>query len=191
MSYNKIKNISISKDKVKFTSAESNIYPISYSTFESNGFSKILKEQGIKEVIKYILWDFYVGNFHSTNDNALKKYLYALTQDKERLSELNSFCWNSYDYKTKTRIHTVEEVDQAEKEMQEILYQNYLKGLDLAKENKGKEFIIELPQGYFYSKGRNGYSYKYSYTPQKTFDFLQAEIIKHQLNLKDAIIRAI
>ena len=47
MSYTKIKNISIKKDKVTITSAESNIYPISYHTYENKWGTELVDRKSV------------------------------------------------------------------------------------------------------------------------------------------------
>ena len=79
MSYEKIKNISIQKNKVTICYATSNIRPIKYETIELKELGKKLAEpNGKEEIIKGFLWDFDNGSFHSTNDNANRKFLYAI-----------------------------------------------------------------------------------------------------------------
>ena len=164
MSHNKVKNISIKKDKVTITTAESNLHPITYRTFEWEWATKALAEHGRGYVIGNIIYDFACGNFKSTNDYACRKFLYALTINRDKTTPLYDIIWNSYDFETKTERYTAEQRQQAKDELIKIYYQNYLIGEQLDKENAGNEFLINMNCGYFYKKTQ--YGFKYAFTKQ-------------------------
>ena len=111
MSYTKIKNISIKKDKVTITSAESNIYPISYHTYENKWGTELVKAGNLEELIGELIYDFACGNLQSANDFANRKFLYALAINKEITQPLFDIIWNSYDWETRTERYTKEQRD--------------------------------------------------------------------------------
>jgi hypothetical protein len=69
MSYEKIKSIKIdeSKGEVKINCASNNVRPLIYEEYVSPHFSKILKEQGLKECEIELLKAFEEGSFQQGN----------------------------------------------------------------------------------------------------------------------------
>ncbi len=177
MSYTKIKNISIKKDKVTFTAAESNIYPITYRTNESKWGTELVKAGNLEELIGEIIYDFSCGNFHSTNDHANRKFLYALTLNKDKTQPLFDIIWNGFDYETMTERYTKEQREEARIKLIKQYYQNYLIAEQVEKEHAGKEFQIEIDGGYFVKKTKNGFRYSYFKQYGAKFDYLSASIL--------------
>lgn len=185
MSYSKIKNISIKKDSVVITSAESNITPITYYTGKSNYFTKILNEKGAKEVIKNILFAFDSGDFHSVGVNC-DCYDFAIKNKTEHMQELHNKYWNSYDYKTRTEIYTKEQREEFKEELKELLYDKYLEAKELKKDKN--EYFIEIDnKGYFYNTTK--YGYKYTYQPIKSFNLLRAKVLASYIKDKIKILK--
>lgn len=177
MSYTKIKNISIKKDKVTFTAAESNIYPITYRTFESEWGTELVKSGNLEELIGEIIYDFSCGNFHSTNDRANRKFLYALTLNKDKTEPLYDIIWNGYDWETRMERYTKEQREEARVKLIKQYYQNYLIAEQVEKGHAGKEFNIEIDGGYFVRKTKYGFKYSYLKRYGAKLDFLSANIL--------------
>jgi len=79
MSYAIVKGIKIDTDKgqVWLKAASNNVSPRHYEWFESTSLSAILKEQGLIELEKEILEQYWNGNFQASNniyDKAVKFY---------------------------------------------------------------------------------------------------------------------
>jgi hypothetical protein len=185
MSYSKIKNISIKKDSVTITSAESNIRPITYYTGKNNYLTKMLNEKGEKEVIKDILFAFDSGDFQSVSSNC-DCYVYAINNKDEHMRKLHSNYWNYYDYKTKTEIYTKEQREEFKEELKELLYNKYLEAQELKKDKN--EYLIEIAnKGYFYNTTK--YGYKYTYQPVKSFNLLRAKILSSSIKDETKLIK--
>lgn len=64
MGYTKIKSITIKKNKVYITGADSNISPITYTKEESFSLSDLLAQEGREELDKHILYRYLIGMYH-------------------------------------------------------------------------------------------------------------------------------
>lgn len=179
MSYDKIKNIAIKKDCVTITSADSSIYPTTYETYQSKWGTELIKNGKKAELIGSICYDFLCGNYHSTNDKANRKFLYALTINRDELNRMMTMLWDDYDWETKTHKYTPEQKEQIKAQLIEQLYKNYLVAEQVDKENVGKEFVIELNCGYFYNKSKYGFRYAFWKGKAKRMDYLSATNIIH------------
>ncbi len=177
MSYTKIKNISIKKDKVTITSAESNIYPISYHTYENKWGTELVKAGNLEELIGELIYDFACGNLQSANDFANRKFLYALAINKEITQPLFDIIWNSYDWETRTERYTKEQRNEAKEKLIKQYYQNYLIAEQVDKEHAGKEFIINLDCGYFIRKTKYGFKYSCYKDYGARLNFLVASVL--------------
>lgn len=185
MSYSKIKNISIKKDSVVITSAESNVTPITYYTSKSNYFTKILNEKGLKEVIKDILFAFDSGDFQSVGINC-DCYEFAIKNKTEYMQELHKKYWDYYDYKTKTELYTKEQREGFEEELKELLFVRYLEAQELKKDKN--EYLIEIAnKGYFYNITK--YGYKYTYQAIKSFNLLRAKVLASSIKVETKLIK--
>lgn len=178
MSYSKIKNISIKKSKVTITSAESNVFPIAYETYESKWGSELLKEGKREELIGSIVMDFLDGNFHSTNDKANRKFLYALTLNRAEIDRLQEMRWGWKCDGIRTHNPTTEEIQQATEQLSKLLYQNYLQAEKIDKEHRGEEYYIKLNCGYFVKPTKYGFKYSYTQTRATKYNFLVATALK-------------
>lgn len=174
MSYTKIKNISIKKDKVTITAAESNIFPINYYTYESKWGTDLLRQNKYEQLIGEIVMDFLDGNFHSTNDKANRKFLYALTLNRAEIDRLQEIRWGWNAEGIRTSNHTDEERKQATEQLIKLLYQNYLIADKIDKEHKGKEYIIKLNCGYYVRPTKYGFTYSYYPSSAKKYNYLVA-----------------
>lgn len=116
MSYAIVKAIKIDevKKEVWIKSDSSNVYPKIYTWWHCVSLSKILAENGLVEVQKEILLQYYNGNFQRT-DNNYEKSLILLDRDK--------FYWGR---------------DVAEEKIKKVLYENYITFCNRKKSN----FII-------------------------------------------------
>ena len=175
MSYNKIKNISIKKDCVMITTAESNVYPITYSTFEWTGATELLRAGKREQLIGEIVMDFLDGNFHSTNDTANRKYLYALTLNREEVDRLQEIRWGWNSDGERTREHSLEERRAAKEQLTKLLYQNYLQAEAADREHKGEEYVIKLTCGYLYKPTKYGFKYVFSERQARKYNYLIAQ----------------
>ena len=61
MSHEKIKHISIIRDKIMITSAPSNEWPLQYREWEAKRLSLILQTEGVRAVEKEILFNYFSG----------------------------------------------------------------------------------------------------------------------------------
>ncbi len=88
MSYDIVKSIKITEDKVLINCVSNNVYPHYFEEWESQSLSKILKEQGKDAVELEIFKHYEQGNFQRGSN----KYVRALTVLKH-LPEYTKFNW--------------------------------------------------------------------------------------------------
>ncbi len=90
MSYEKIKKIRITTDKVFITSCSNNVWPQNYEEGESIRLSRILIEQGCEAVEKEILFSYFEGTMQSVVND---RYQRAVNRVKAELTEDTYKIW--------------------------------------------------------------------------------------------------
>lgn len=75
MSYDIVRKIQITDDKVFLTSASSNVSPQEFETWECEYYSKMLKEQGKDAVMQSIAGNVWDGNYHLRHDSKVCQLL--------------------------------------------------------------------------------------------------------------------
>lgn len=125
MSYEIIKSVNIKKRTV--TAACNNLRPLTYTT------SKLTSDDGTEETfIKHCLVAFNDGDFQS-NSSSCWKFNYSIflfkKNNKTLYDKLNKIIWENYDYKTKTKLFTDDEINEAKVTLKNELYSVY-KSLD-------------------------------------------------------------
>lgn len=103
MSYEKVKSICITEDKVFITSACNNVRPLSYSKEEYPYFTNILKEKGMESVEIALLKSYEEGNLQdgvNKYSKALKVLRYVYGEEYKRFNWRNhGGKWGSEEYK--------------------------------------------------------------------------------------------
>lgn len=84
MSYEIVRSIRITRDKVFGRAASNNVTPKDYTETEWPYYSKLLVEQGREAVEKQILWTYFIGCFHPGQVN---KYAKAVRRFEAKLTE--------------------------------------------------------------------------------------------------------
>lgn len=124
MSYEMVERITIKPDGVYYCSASNNVTPRYFYSAKSNYSTDILNTQGQEALIKHILFEFSSGTFkaHGHNEFVLKLQQAA---DKARNNDqyyiLDDVIWGWDNGKTQA------EKDEARKEFETLLYNEYLK----------------------------------------------------------------
>lgn len=75
MSYEIVKSITISDNKVYFTSASSNVSPKTFERFESEYFSNLYQKGGLEALLPEIAVNVWEGNFHLYNGSRISTFL--------------------------------------------------------------------------------------------------------------------
>lgn len=146
MSYEIVKAIKIDKvnKKVFLKSASSNVYPKHFTLWEATLLSEVLATQGIVELEKVILLEYYKGNMQKTNNNYEKSLSFL---DKEKYN------WDTVGFNWESNPDGGEPIQVARKysydELKEVLYQNYIA---YCKREKGKFVIYCKPKELFVSR---------------------------------------
>jgi hypothetical protein len=125
MSSELIKRVSFKKDGVYFASSSSNVTPKDYYSEKSRYHTELLNNEGMKAVIKKILWDFVTGGFRAVgNDEKVRIYekvAYNVRNSKEYDEPYNIYwCWDDVE-------RTWDEKNKAKDQIEEMLYHEYLK----------------------------------------------------------------
>lgn len=98
MSHNKIKKIEIENGRVFITSAESNVYPLTYYREKCKSLTKLFNEKGKEALEIEILKEYENGNFQAGSENKYTNLLLKLKNTPEyekfnwRLSQYTNEC---------------------------------------------------------------------------------------------------
>lgn len=119
MSYEIVKGLKIDKDKqeVWLKSSSNNVSPKTFEWWQCTGLTRVLKEEGIEQLHKKILREYWGGNFQKTGNLYEKSVIYAkmkrmfpyrwdnVGKDKEYTEEqlLNDLYQNWLNYKNRER----------------------------------------------------------------------------------------
>lgn len=101
MSYEKVKRIRITADKVFITSASNNVWPRDYTEWESPRLSQILNEQGREAVDKEILFSYFEGAMQSVVNDRYQRTINRINMDlTEDHHEVWKNCGKDDDYRS-------------------------------------------------------------------------------------------
>lgn len=89
MSYEKVRKIRITSDKVYITSCSNNVWPQTYEEWESPHYSAILVDKGREELEKELLFSYFEGMKKGlSNDKyqrAVNRFMFKLSGDHHEL----------------------------------------------------------------------------------------------------------
>jgi hypothetical protein len=170
MSYEIIKSIVIKNEEVWIKSCSNNVSPRSYETWLCKPLTKILKEQGQKELDKTILSEYWSGNFQAGTQNKYSRSVANFDNDK--------YNWNSvgFNYEldgSKTpRKYTKEECTNA-------LYDNFI---NAKKTTRGKFIVGNDNDSYILSTSKGGARVVFNKDLAKVYSFLKAQEISKRFD---------
>ena len=162
MSYEKVKSINVKK--MEIISADSSIRPLTFRKWK-------MKAENEEDFIKKCLVAFLDGDMHPASNNVFKivYVVHKFETTHPQAQDIYNKRWNNYDWKTKQYKYTKEEIDQAQEDVRNILYEMY-KNTTFT---KGQYVINYGASAYVCSIGENKMRYCYGKENGKVFDSLE------------------